>query len=74
MDERGRITIPREIRERLGLKPGEKLLIRVEGDVIVITRASNPFKVIEDILGDLSFDRSLRYIAEKQAFKELSKE
>ena len=71
LDERGRITIPREVRERLGLKPGERLLIKVQGSSIIITRAENPFKVIEGILKDLTFERSLRYEAEKQALQEL---
>ena len=71
LDERGRITIPREVRERLGLRPGERLLVRVQGDSIVIRRAKDPFKVIEDILRDLTFDRSLRYEAEEQVLREL---
>ncbi len=71
LDERGRITIPREIREKLGLKPGDHVLVKIQGNSIVITRAEDPFKVIENILGDLAFERSLRYEAEKQAFREL---
>jgi AbrB family looped-hinge helix DNA binding protein len=28
IDDRGRITIPKQERDRLGLKPGEKVVIR----------------------------------------------
>ena len=71
LDERGRITIPREIRNRLGLKPGERLLIKVQDNNIIITRAEDPFKIIEKVLKDLTFKRSLRFEAEKQALREL---
>jgi len=71
LDERGRVTIPREIRDKLGLKPGERLLVKVQGNSIVLTRAEDPFKIIESILKDLTFERSLRFEAEKQALREL---
>jgi hypothetical protein len=38
----------------------------------VIRKAEDPFKLLERSLGDLSFDRSLREIAERQAMKEIS--
>jgi hypothetical protein len=38
----------------------------------VIRKAEDPFKLLERLLGDLSFDRSLREIAERQAMKEVS--
>ena len=71
VDERGRITIPKEVREKLRLKPRDKLLIRVEGDAIIITRSKDPYKIIENILKDLSFDRRLRKKAEEEIVKEL---
>jgi AbrB family looped-hinge helix DNA binding protein len=33
---RNQIVIPREVREALGLKPGDKLLLTVEGDKILV--------------------------------------
>ena len=35
--ERGQITIPKQIRERLGLKKGDIVDARLEGDCVVIT-------------------------------------
>jgi AbrB family looped-hinge helix DNA binding protein len=36
LNENGRIVIPAEIRQRLNIKAGDVLLLRVEGDVMVL--------------------------------------
>ncbi len=36
VDERGRITIPSEVRRKLKLRKGAELVIEVEGDFIVL--------------------------------------
>jgi len=36
IDERGRVTLPSESRKVLGLKPGDKLEVSVEGGAIVL--------------------------------------
>ncbi len=71
MDDKGRITIPKEIRRKLGLRPGDRLLIKVHEGNIILMRPENPFKIIESILKDLTFTRELRSEEEKQALKEL---
>ncbi len=39
---RGRVTIPVEIRRRLGIKPGTRLIVREEeGRIVVMTMASS---------------------------------
>jgi len=39
VDERGRVVIPREVRERLGLSKGSRLLlVELGGDTIVLRR------------------------------------
>ncbi|NJE75835.1 AbrB/MazE/SpoVT family DNA-binding domain-containing protein [Thermococcus sp. ES12] len=39
IDTKGRIVIPKEIRKRMGIKPGEEFLItEIDGDTIVIKR------------------------------------
>jgi AbrB family looped-hinge helix DNA binding protein len=40
LTSKGQITIPVEIRERLGLVPGTPVEFAVEGDAVRITRAS----------------------------------
>ncbi len=71
VDERGRIVIPKEIREELGIKVGSELLLDVSGDKIIVKKKYDPFKKLASILGELTFDRSIRRIAEEQALKEL---
>lgn len=39
IDKRGRITIPKEERELLGLKPGQKIYFFVENDALVIKKS-----------------------------------
>ena len=38
LDKRGRITIPAEIRRKLGLKEGTELELIVKGDTIILQR------------------------------------
>ena len=38
VDELGRIVLPRDMREALGIKEKDVLVIRVEGENIVLTR------------------------------------
>ena len=38
---RGQIVIPKEIRERLEIVPGKKLLIKAEGDHVIIKPLPN---------------------------------
>jgi antitoxin PrlF len=38
LTSKGQTTLPREVREALGLKPGDKLAYRVEGETVRLTR------------------------------------
>ena len=40
MDSRGRITVPKAVRERLGLLPGSVLAWHVEGDRLVLANGT----------------------------------
>lgn len=64
--EKYTIVIPKEIRTRLRLKIGQKLLIRVHDSSIVLEPLpEEPFKELERILGDFTFDRRARKRAEE---------
>lgn len=39
MDERGRITIPQSDREKMGLRPGDRLRVEIREDSIRIQKA-----------------------------------
>ena len=45
------MVIPKSIREELGLKEGQKVLVRVEeGKVIIEPFPLDPFKVLEEVI------------------------
>jgi len=74
VDDKGRILIPKEIRDRLGIKNMVK--IRVEEDKIVIIPVRDPLHLLtasvvkgtRDVASEI---RSLRRTAEEEAFKGL---
>jgi len=45
VDREGRILIPAEEIEKLGLRPGDELLLDVRGDAIVLRPLPKPVKV-----------------------------
>lgn len=51
VDAKGRITIPREIRERLGIDPGEQVTIGVEDGEIVVRRRVDREDAVEALEG-----------------------
>ena len=73
LDSRGRLVIPKQLREAVGLREGDEVVISVRGSSLVITKASDPFARLERLLGDLTFDRSLRRVAEKEASREVAR-
>ncbi len=72
VDSKGRIVLPKNVRKKLGLREGDKVIIILEKDGIFIKKPEDPEKVLEELLGDLTFSRKLRRIAERQALKEVS--
>ena len=73
LDSKGRLVIPKRLREAVGLKEGDEVIITVRGASLVITRAYDPFERLEELLGDLTFDRSLRRVAEEEALREVER-
>lgn len=51
VDDRGRILIPKEIRERIGLQPGSGARLEVEDDRLIITPPLSPEKFIQQMQG-----------------------
>jgi len=49
IDDRGRITIPKEERERLGLTPGQKAIIREKDGALIIKRFISSEKFISEL-------------------------
>ena len=69
VDAKGRIVLPKEFREALGIREGDEVLLSIRGGRIVVERCEDPFRVLEEVLGDLTFDRSLRSTAEREALR-----
>ncbi len=72
VDSKGRIVLPKKVREKLGLREGDKVVITLEKSGILIKKLEDPEKVLEELLGDLTFSRELRRVAEQQALEEVS--
>lgn len=52
MDERGRVTIPSKIREKLKISAGDTLAITVKsGNSIVIRKSPTKAQIIENLVG-----------------------
>ena len=51
MDERGRVMIPKELRERLGLMPEQSLLVEVRGEEIVLRPAADLKTFVRELRG-----------------------
>ena len=48
VDDKGRISIPANIRERLGLESGDVMFLDVQESVLRVAKATNPFDALID--------------------------
>ncbi|MDL5360853.1 AbrB/MazE/SpoVT family DNA-binding domain-containing protein [Halalkalicoccus sp. NIPERK01] len=56
IDSKGRVTLPQELRERLGLSPGSKVEISAQGERVVIEPERDSEEIearMDDLLDDL---------------------
>jgi AbrB family looped-hinge helix DNA binding protein len=49
IDKRGRVVIPKELREKLGLKPEQRIVLELRGDELVL----KPALSVEDFIAEL---------------------
>ncbi len=75
IDSKGRLTLPRDVREELELEPGDSVFYSREGNVLKIAKARNPF----DVLGDeairehrAGMTRSLRDYARERGLAQVT--
>ena len=65
----GRVVLPREVRERLGLEAGQRLSVTVRGRSLVLERPEDALAELKAFGRDLSAARSLvdELLAERRA-------
>lgn len=56
VDEKGRVTIPQDIRERLGLDPGEEVTVAAAGGQVVIRPKVSRDAAVETLRGCVDAD------------------
>lgn len=60
VDAKGRVVLPKEVRERLGLVPGAEVEVREEGGVAVVEPEDDPEEIVERmerLVAEASADR-----------------
>ncbi len=66
------IVIPKKIREKMQLREGEAILIRLtKGKILIETKRGDPFEKLDEVAGDIKFNRHSREKAEELAFEEV---
>jgi bifunctional DNA-binding transcriptional regulator/antitoxin component of YhaV-PrlF toxin-antitoxin module len=74
VDERHRLTVPKDIREKLRIIKGQKFYLVPSGDDLIMKPiAKDPAKKLDEILGDFAFDREARRRAEKWLLRETNR-
>ncbi len=73
VDSKGRIVLPKDIREKCGIKPGSRILVEVRGTNEVLLRVieRDPSEELAELLGDFRFSRKDRIRAEKLLLREI---
>ena len=74
VDSKGRITLPKEVREKCGIAPGSKVMVEVKGrgEVLVRVVEKDPSEELAKLLKGFTFTRKSRIRAEKLLFKEVT--
>ncbi|MDB5037772.1 MAG: AbrB family transcriptional regulator [Bacteriovoracaceae bacterium] len=49
--QKGQVTIPKEIRDFLGIRPGQKVSFQIEGDHAVVKKGEQPIGIVERWVG-----------------------
>jgi AbrB family looped-hinge helix DNA binding protein len=53
LNDNGRIVIPASVRQQMGLRPGDTLLLRVSGDVLMIEGQQTRIRRVQESLRHL---------------------
>ena len=56
--DRGQVTIPKQLRDRLGIRPGETLEFSEQGEGLLTARKASSRSALDAAYGALDLDRS----------------
>lgn len=56
VDKKGRIVLPIDLRKRLDINEGDLLQMDITSNKIIIEKTENPFKKLDELIGDVKFD------------------
>jgi AbrB family looped-hinge helix DNA binding protein len=74
MSSKGQIVIPEEIRNRLGLKTGDKFLVVGDKDVVILKTLSNPsLEEFEDLIKTARKQAKTAGLKKSDIFRAISK-
>ncbi len=73
VDSKGRIVLPKDIRDKCGIKPCSRVLIEVKNSNEVLLRVieKDPSEELAELLGDFKFTRKDRVRVEKLLLREI---
>lgn len=64
MSKKGQIVIPKEIREKFGIHPGDVLVLEIQADKIIITKIKEKMSEIleksQPVEDSITFQRKMR--------------
>ena len=68
------VVIPKEAREKLGLKEGQLSEVRLEdGRIIFTPKVSDPFRELSGLMGDVEYSRGLEKKTEQWLLSKVSR-
>jgi AbrB family looped-hinge helix DNA binding protein len=59
MSKKGQIVIPKEIREKFGIKPGDAVIFKIQGDKVVLEKIQE--KMSEILINSKPVEKSLDF-------------
>jgi AbrB family looped-hinge helix DNA binding protein len=69
IDERGRVTIPKDVRERAGFKTGDRVRLSAEKDTVTIERVVSLETFIEELRGCITVEGDVNPLRLKEIWR-----
>lgn len=74
VDDRFRLTLPKEVRSTFKVSSGERLYVITAGNILIIKKVpEDPSKELDKLIRDVKFDRNARRKAEQWLLSQVRK-